>query len=44
MRKSFILFISALFSLAGDAKGAAKDEVSNVVTNSIREGIRGLFR
>lgn len=44
MRKSFILFISALFLLVGDTKGAAKEEVSNVVTDSIREGIRGLFR
>lgn len=30
--------------LATDARGAAKDEVSNIVTDSIREGIRGLFK
>jgi outer membrane lipoprotein-sorting protein len=30
--------------LASDAKGAAKDEVTGIVTDSVREGIRGLFR
>lgn len=30
--------------IAGDAKGAAKDEVSNIVTDSVREGIRGIFK
>lgn len=30
--------------IASDAKGAAKDEVTGIVTDSVREGIRGLFR
>jgi hypothetical protein len=30
--------------IAGDAKGAAKDEVSNTITDSIRGGIREVFK